>query len=156
MISKHGALNQVVLLEAGINVLAGQYHEWESFDVDPTLAALLHIEYAGGPDITPPLRSTGQPSGTLPVGTTAVTLSLATDEGAVCKYSTNPVVAYGLMPNTFTATGGVFHSQAISGLTGGSAHAYYVKCQDAEGSANTDDFVISFSVAAPDTTPELP
>ena len=38
-------------------------------------------------DTTPPVRSGGQPTGSLPVGTTQTTLALTTNEGATCRYS---------------------------------------------------------------------
>jgi hypothetical protein len=43
----------------------------------------------------------------------------------------------------------------VTGLTNGSSYAFAVRCLDAAANANTDDFVIAFSVAAPpaqDTT----
>ena len=41
-----------------------------------------------GTDTTPPVRSNGQPTGTLPAGTTQTTLSLTTNESATCRYGT--------------------------------------------------------------------
>src|SRR4029453_11314437 len=35
----------------------------------------------------------------------------------------------------------------------GQSYSYYVRCQDGAGNADTADLTISFSVAAPDTTP---
>src|SRR6059036_2035534 len=46
-----------------------------------------------GSDTTPPGRSDGSPTGTLPAGTTSATLSLKTDEAATCRYSTAAGVA---------------------------------------------------------------
>ncbi len=56
------------------------------------------------------------------------------------------------MPNTFTATGSTTHSSLVSGLTSGSTYSFYVRCADAVDNANTDDFVIAFSVAGFSTT----
>ncbi len=58
------------------------------------------------------------------------------------------------MANTFSTTGGTTHSTAVTGLTNGSTYNYYVRCQDAAGNANADDYAITFSVAVPvDSTP---
>ncbi len=97
------------------------------------------------------MRSSGSPSGTLAAGTTQTTLSLATNENATCRYATTAGVAYSSMPNTFTTTGGQAHSRTVSGLTNGGSYSYFVRCQDAAGNANTNDFTISFSVAQPTT-----
>jgi hypothetical protein len=109
-----------------------------------------------GVDAVPPVRSNGQPSGTQPAGTIQATLSLATNENATCRFGPNPGVAYGNQPNTFSTTGGTAHSAMLSGLTNGITYTRYVRCQDASGNANGDDFIISFTVAnpaPPDTTP---
>ena len=97
-------------------------------------------------DTTPPVRSAGQPTGTLPVGTTQTTLSLTTEENATCRYGTTPGVAYGSMPTTFVTTAGTAHSTPVSGLVNGGAYSVYVRCQDTAANANTTDFTISFSV----------
>ena len=108
------------------------------------------------PDTTPPTRSNGQPSGTLPAGTTQTTLSLSTNESATCRYATSAGVAYASMANTFATTGGTAQSTAVSGLSNGNSYTYYVRCIDAATNANLDDFAIAFSVAnppPPDITP---
>ena len=53
------------------------------------------------------------------------------------------------MVNTFSTTGGMAHSTAVSGLANGGNYNYYVRCQDASGNANPDDFAITFSVGVP-------
>ena len=97
-------------------------------------------------DTTPPMRSNGQPTGVLAEGTTQTNLTLATDENATCRYATVAGTAYASMVNTFSATGGMAHSTAISGLANGGNYSYYVRCQDASGNTNSDDFAITFSV----------
>ena len=94
----------------------------------------------------PPVRSNGQPTGVLAVGTTQTNLSLATDENATCRYATVAGTAYASMVNAFSTTGGMAHSTAVSGLTNGGNYNYYVRCQDASGNTNPDDFAITFSV----------
>src|SRR5947207_6453127 len=53
------------------------------------------------PDTTPPVRSGGQPMGTLPAGTTQTTLALTTNEAAVCRYSPSAGAPYDAMTQTF-------------------------------------------------------
>ncbi|MBI2559504.1 hypothetical protein HYW20_09345 [Candidatus Woesearchaeota archaeon] len=93
---------------------------------------------AGSLDTTPPVRSNPQPSGTIPAGTASTVLSLTTNEPATCRYSTIPNTPYTLMTNTFTSTGGISHSTAISGLINGNTYTFYVNCIDAAGNANTN------------------
>jgi len=100
-------------------------------------------------DSASPARSSGSPSGVLPSGTTQATLSLTTDENATCKYSTTAGTPYSSMPNTLSATGGVSHSTTVTGLTDGNTYTYYIRCQDAVGNVNADDFIIAFSIASP-------
>jgi hypothetical protein len=95
----------------------------------------------------PPFRFGGQPTGTLAWGTTQTTVSVNTNENATCRYSVQ-AAPYDAMTNTFTTTGGTTHSRTLSGLTNGSSHSFYVRCMDAAGNANTDDFLITFTVSA--------
>ena len=50
------------------------------------------------------------------------------------------------MTNTFATTGSTTHSTVVSGLTDSSIYHFYVRCIDAGGNSNTDDFAITFSV----------
>ena len=102
----------------------------------------------GGPDTTPPVLSGGQPTGTLPAGTTQTTLQVTSNETATCRYSTTANTAYASMTNTFATTGGTAHSTSFGGLTNGQNYTVYVRCQDAATNANPSDFAITFSVAA--------
>jgi hypothetical protein len=96
----------------------------------------------------PPTMSNGQPSSSLPAGTTNATLSLTTDVNAACGYSSAANTAYSAMTQTFATTGAVNHSTPISGLGNGTAYTYYVRCQSSQGLVNTGDYIISFSVAS--------
>ncbi|GEM_PF-6113247 len=98
-------------------------------------------------DVTPPVRSNGLPTGTLPSTSTQATLSLQTDEIATCKYGTISGTSYASLPNTFSSTNSTTHSQNVA-VSSGSSYNYYVRCQDSLGNQNTTDFTISFSVAA--------
>jgi hypothetical protein len=98
-------------------------------------------------DTTPPFRSNGQPSGSLASGTTQATMSLTTGENATCRYASQAGVAYASMTSTFSATGSTSHTTLVSGLTNGQSYQFHVRCIDAANNANTDDFVIAFSVS---------
>jgi hypothetical protein len=99
-----------------------------------------------------PTRLDGHPAGTLPVGTTQTTLSLTTSENATCRYGTQAGVPYASMSHTFTTTGFTTHTTLVNGLTSGHTYQFYVRCIDAGANANTDDFVIGFSVAGSSAT----
>jgi subtilisin family serine protease len=106
-------------------------------------------------DTTSPILSNGAPSGTLPVGTTQTTLSLATDEIATCRYATVPGTAFASMIQTFSTTAAASHSTLVTGLFGGNTYTFYVRCLDVASNANTTDFTISFYITPPDTTPPV-
>src|SRR5439155_17696293 len=103
-----------------------------------------------GSDTTPPGRSDGSPTGTLPAGTTSATLSLTTDEAATCRHSTTAGVAYSRMKDTFSTTGGRSHATAVGGLEDGTQYTFYVRCRDLSRNANPDDYPIRFSVQSGD------
>jgi hypothetical protein len=124
-----------------------QYRAQLATTIPSQTPVLQDVTFAmSGDDSSPPSRSNGQPTGTLAAGTTQTTLSLSTNEAATCRYATTAGVAYASMTNTFTTTGGTSHSTSVTGLTDGLAYAYYVRCVDATGNANANDFAITFSV----------
>ncbi|MDD4601229.1 MAG: hypothetical protein PHQ46_09275 [Negativicutes bacterium] len=97
-------------------------------------------------DSTAPVRSNGDPSGSLSSGTNDVTISLSTNENATCKLSSITNTSFDSMAASFSNTGGTSHSTNVSGLSSGNTYNYYVRCKDSEDNINTDDYVISFSV----------
>lgn len=99
-------------------------------------------------DTTAPVRSSGSPSGALSAGTSQTTVSLTTNENATCKYSTSAGTAFDAMTGTFTSTGAASHSVTVSGLSSGITYNYYVRCEDNYNNADTDDYLISFSVGS--------
>ncbi|OGE80312.1 MAG: hypothetical protein A2660_02180 [Candidatus Doudnabacteria bacterium RIFCSPHIGHO2_01_FULL_45_18] len=103
-------------------------------------------------DTTPPVRSSGSPSGSLASGTTSTTISLATDENATCKYSAAAGVSYSSMTDSFSTTSGTSHSSTVSNLSDGQTYNYYVRCEDSASNANTDDYLISFSITDPNSS----
>jgi hypothetical protein len=90
--------------------------------------------------------SNGTPSGELPYGTTSTAMTIQTNESATCKYGTSDV-AYASLPSTFTTTGGTAHSQTLTGLTNGTAYAYYVRCMDTSSNVDTASAAITFNVS---------
>jgi hypothetical protein len=111
---------------------------------------MMYFSLTGGltsSDITPPIRANGSPPGIISSGTSQTTISLSTNENAICKYSTSAGVTYASMTGTFSTTGSMNHSTAVTGMTDGKNYNYYVKCKDAAGNANSDDYTISFTVA---------
>src|SRR5205814_9540919 len=99
-----------------------------------------------------PVRSNGQPSGSLPAGTTQTTIGVTTNEPASCRYATTAGVAYAAMPSPFATTGGTAHSTLITAPANGGSSLFDVRCQDAAGHANTNDVAIVFSIAVPPDT----
>lgn len=134
---------------SGLQLNTLYYYRARSQDAagNPSTSATLTFTTSSVSDTTPPFRSNGSPGGTLPAGTTQTVISLNTDENANCRYSLTSGAAYSSMTNNFAVTGGTSHSSTASGLSDGRTYAYYVRCSDAAGNANNDDFVISFSVA---------
>ena len=100
-------------------------------------------------DLTPPVRSSGSPSGAQASGTTSINMTLVTNESATCRYSTVSGTLYASMTDTFGTTGGTSQATTISGLSDGNSYTYYVRCNDLSSNANTDDYTISFSIATP-------
>ncbi len=95
----------------------------------------------------PPFRFAGEPSGVIPGGGWQVVLGLETNEAAICRLSREPGTTYGTMTETFSATGGRQHSANIVDPAEGEEHRFFVRCLDALGNANLDDFEIGFTVA---------
>ena len=101
-------------------------------------------EVTGGPDVTPPVRSNGAPSGPQPAGTEVVTLSLATDEEATCRFDRFPGTSYNTMEFFFPQSNVTQHSVDWTLADGGPP--FYVRCTDGVN-VNDDDFEITFTVA---------
>ncbi|MFH0952311.1 MAG: hypothetical protein V1838_03935 [Patescibacteria group bacterium] len=111
---------------------------------------------AAGQDTIPPSRFNPYPDNDdLPVQTRRVTISLQTDETAICRYSDVSGMSYDPM-HAFDNTNSTSHSTEVTGLSEGRSYKYYVKCMDAAQNKNTNDFTISFKVKAPeDVTPPV-
>lgn len=106
-------------------------------------------------DITPPYRYKGYPNEDMPYYTKNTLITLKTDEKAVCRYDTVSGMSYGQM-KIFSSTNALLHSTEVSGFNEGETYKYYVKCADERNNVNTDDYLISFKVEAPeDVTPPV-
>jgi len=115
--------------------------------VEDAVAAPPQIGGGGGlPDQESPVIILSQPSGELQEGIGQTTLSVMTNEAAVCKYSENPGVAYGLMTD-FENTGDSVSTQDLV-VENGATYDFYIKCADLLGNTNANDHSISFSVSA--------
>lgn len=99
-------------------------------------------------DTTPPVLSQGAPSGQLPAVTTETTLSLNSDENAICRYATSEGIDYDAMTNTFSFTDGTNHQHNLTNLSEGSQYSFYVRCEDSQNNSNQEDFLISFNIAS--------
>jgi hypothetical protein len=98
-------------------------------------------------DTIPPSRGSASPVGLQPAGTTQVSMSLVTNENSTCRWAESPNVSYASMVNTFSSTGGKTHSVLVSGLQDGQVYNRYIRCSDAAGNVNTNDFLISWEIA---------
>ncbi|MBP9669340.1 MAG: hypothetical protein KBE09_03555 [Candidatus Pacebacteria bacterium] len=98
------------------------------------------------PEALAPTRSNGLPSGALAAGNVTIEISLETDELAHCRYATSSNVLYANMTANFSQTLARVHSANISGHSDSTSYTYYVRCADAQGTENLDDYPISFSL----------
>ncbi len=155
LVDTYGGIDAVVLIESGEPAASGEWHNWDSYDGNPSTAATLHVEYESGEDTVAPIVSNGQPSGTLPLDTTQTNISVETNEAATCRYENASGISFTDMTNVFSATASTIHATTINDLHNGESYTFYVKCGDEAGNNNTQDYVISFDVAAPDSTPPL-
>ncbi|MCD5381542.1 MAG: hypothetical protein LR008_03135 [Candidatus Pacebacteria bacterium] len=103
----------------------------------------VHVPSVDTTETVPPYRFNPAPTSTVGGTTLNVEISLETNELAICRYGTVAGVAFGLMPNVFSNTGFLFHSQVVPVATS-SLNQYFVRCIDDEGNFNIDDFLISF------------
>ena len=110
---------------------------------------------ANNTDITAPLRSQGQPSGVLPNGTSTTTISLSTDEQAICMYSQTANTPFFSMFNMFSSLNNLSHSATVSNLSDRQNYTFYTKCKDNSGNINQDDYSINFSINSSDEPPIL-
>ncbi len=107
---------------------------------------------APGQDNNPPYRFAGSPTEDMPYYTKKTLISLKTDEKAICRYGLVSGLSHDSMNRIFSDTDSTFHSTEVTGLSEDTEYTYYIKCVDDYGNKNTDDFIISFEVEAPEDT----
>ncbi len=96
------------------------------------------------------MRSNGTPAGVLNYGAVQTIMSLNTNYAAFCRWSNTASTTYDNMTETFSYTGGTYHSSIISGFVNGATYHYYVRCLDMDNIADTTDFEITFMIAGQD------
>ncbi len=118
------------------------------------IAIVEQVVVTGAMAASPPNRANGYPSGTVAANNPIIALSLNTDEPATCRYATSTGVSYYSMTETFVtwSSSSTIHHKNVSGHANSGTYNYYVRCTDSNDFANSDDFTISFSLAA---TPEF-
>lgn len=112
------------------------------------LVSLVNRVGVGPVDTTeeiPPFRFNGAPSTTVTGVTLSVEIFLETDEFAICKYDRVAGTDFASMPNTFSNTGLIYHTNVVA-VTPNSTQSFYVRCIDDEGNFNVDDYLIQFQV----------
>jgi hypothetical protein len=95
-------------------------------------------------DVNPPVLSLGAPSGIRSVFSSNVTITLVTNENALCKLATTAGTDYALMPVSMSTSNGTGHTYFQSGLTNGTSYTYYARCVDSSNNSNTIDYTITF------------
>lgn len=129
----------------GTDIISGVYNE--KFGIDETGSPSNSTTTPS--DTTAPVISNGSPAGSLSADTSQTTLSVNTDEPALCRYSTTANVAYSSMTEIISAAAMTNHLKTLNSLANGQSYSYYIKCSDASGNINTSDYLVSFSVANP-------
>lgn len=97
-------------------------------------------------DIEPPIIISHTPSGT--ITDKFVTLSVTTNETAVCKYSINRNVPYDDMLYSFSVTGETRHTVQLTDLEQ-KDYYYYIRCKDESGNTAGTDYIVRFTVNLP-------
>ncbi|MCG3770289.1 MAG: hypothetical protein JW384_01435 [Nitrosomonadaceae bacterium] len=115
-------------------------------DAKAMIAIVQQVTVSVTPTILAPTRSNGLPSGALAAGNTTIEISLETDELAHCRYATSTNTLYDNMTEDFDQSLSQIHSVVISGHNDSTSYIYYVRCADAQGTENDDDYPISFSL----------
>jgi len=132
--------------EAGnVNSPAGRIAFYYYVYVAPTTTVTTTPPVTTPKDTVPPTISGMSPSGA--VTTKEITLSVATDETATCRYGTSDF-DYELMPDSF-GDAGVSHSKTIT-LAAPGEYLYYVRCVDEAKNKNTISGQIKFTYSLPE------
>ena len=126
--------------------LKGALDDVRVYDRALSAAEVVQLSSTGGPDLAPPLLSLAQPTGELALGTTTTELSVDTDELADCRFADTPGIAFADMTETMVADASNHHEATVTGLSEQMDLRYFVRCRDAAGNTNQEDYEIAFSV----------
>ncbi len=108
---------------------------------EPTTTITLHPQTQA--DTTPPLITKHSPLTTVTESSTKVTVT--TNEAGECKYSTTANTAFDTMTSLFTKVDATNFEVLISSLAEGKK-SFFVRCKDALGNINSEDYKIEFMV----------
>jgi hypothetical protein len=117
---------------------------------DTMIAVVAPITLSGAISLVRPILSNGLPSGLIAANNTTIELSLQTFDLATCRYATSSGVDYFLMPGHFSQTLANLSSVILTGFQNDTTYTFYVRCINALGNTNDDDFLITFNL---DKTP---
>ena len=98
------------------------------------------------------LVSNGSPYGEIASGSTMTYIGVYTNEKAVCKYSVEPEQNYDAMPEKMASADNLSHIVKVDGLVDDNTYTYYVRCRDFAGKESDEDYEISFTVAAAESS----
>ena len=105
--------------------------------------------FVPNPDVTAPVMTLSAPTSHLPFGTTSTTVTLTTDEAALCNWDTSNTT-YVLMAN-LTSNIGLAHSFTATGLITG-ANLRYAQCQDLATTPNTTTTALTITITVDAST----
>jgi hypothetical protein len=113
------------------------------------VSATAQVVVTSQTDTTAPTVTLTNPTqNPLAAGTRKVTLSVTTNENAVCRFTNSSDVNFAAA-QTFTTTGALAHSVDLATLDGQS-YSYLVRCADAAGNAS-NTLPVNFSISNPVT-----
>ncbi len=108
---------------------------------EPTTTITLHPQTQA--DTTPPVITKHSPLTTVTESSTKVTVT--TNEAGECKYSTTANTAFDTMTSLFTKVDATNFEVLMSGFVEGKK-SLFVRCKDAFGNINSEDYKIEFMV----------
>lgn len=96
----------------------------------------------------PPSIFGALPTGEVAAGSKIIELTFQTDRTATCRYSLTPNTPYASMTGLFTPTLSTVFYAVLSGFQDGTTYTYYIRCKGVQGAIATDDYPLTFSLAA--------
>ncbi|MCI5221264.1 MAG: hypothetical protein D3924_00925 [Candidatus Electrothrix sp. AR4] len=75
-----------------------------------------------------------------------VTLSVSTDEAAICKYNQDSDADYSAMGGAFSNIASTSHSVELAPFSEAGIYSYYVRCVDGDGNTNSAGTKVSFTI----------